>query len=59
MKFRHLEYFIAAAEESNFTHAADRLSLLKEEPFISLNLMYPNYGDWLWKVCRRAARWPL
>ncbi len=37
MKFRHLEYFIAAAEELNFTHAADRLSLLKEEPFISLN----------------------
>jgi len=58
MKFRHLEYFIAA-EESNFTHAADRLSLLKEEPFISLNRMYPNYGDWLSKVCRRAARWPL
>jgi DNA-binding transcriptional LysR family regulator len=22
MKFRHLEYFVAAAEELNFTHAA-------------------------------------
>jgi DNA-binding transcriptional LysR family regulator len=93
MKFRHLEYFVAAAEELNFTHAADRLnvsqppfskqihdlegelgieffgpkshphankpeiplSLLKEEPFIGLNRMYPNYGDWLLKACRRAG----
>ena len=31
------------------------LSLLKEEPFIGLNLMYPNYGDWLLKVCRRVG----
>jgi DNA-binding transcriptional LysR family regulator len=31
------------------------LSLLKEEPFIGLNRMYPNYGDWLSKVCRRAS----
>jgi DNA-binding transcriptional LysR family regulator len=31
------------------------LSLLKEEPFIGLNRMYPNYGDWLLKVCRRAG----
>jgi len=101
MKFRHLEYFVAAAEELNFTHAADRLhvsqerallegriavgllvpsdrpllellqvrlltkypvklalpkshphadkpeiplSLLKEDSFIGLNRMYPNYG---------------
>jgi DNA-binding transcriptional LysR family regulator len=29
------------------------LSLLKEEPFIGLNRMYPNYGDWLLKICRR------
>jgi DNA-binding transcriptional LysR family regulator len=27
MKFRRLEYFVAAAEELNFTHAADRLSV--------------------------------
>jgi DNA-binding transcriptional LysR family regulator len=25
MKFRHLEYFVAAAEELNFTDVADRL----------------------------------
>jgi DNA-binding transcriptional LysR family regulator len=30
------------------------LSLLKEEPFIGLNRMHPNYGDWLLKVCRRV-----
>ena len=28
------------------------LSLLKEDSFIGLNRMYPNYGDWLLKVCR-------
>jgi DNA-binding transcriptional LysR family regulator len=31
------------------------LSLLKEEPFIGLNRMYPNYGDWLLKSCRRVG----
>jgi DNA-binding transcriptional LysR family regulator len=31
------------------------LSLLKEEPFIGLNRMYPNYGDWLLKVCQRVG----
>jgi DNA-binding transcriptional LysR family regulator len=31
------------------------LSLLKEEAFIGLNRMYPNYGDWLLKVCRRTG----
>src|ERR1700761_1173423 len=31
------------------------LSLLKEEPFIGLTRMYPNYGDWLMKVCRRVG----
>jgi DNA-binding transcriptional LysR family regulator len=31
------------------------LSLLKEESFIGLNRMYPNYGEWLSKVCRRVG----
>ena len=31
------------------------LSLLKEESFIGLNRMFPNYGDWLLKVCRRVG----
>src|ERR1700686_4435320 len=31
------------------------LSLLKNEPFIGLNRMYPNYGDWLLKSCRRVG----
>jgi DNA-binding transcriptional LysR family regulator len=31
------------------------LSLLKEEAFIGLNRMYPNYGEWLSKVCRRVG----
>jgi DNA-binding transcriptional LysR family regulator len=32
MKFRHLEFFVAAAEELNFTHAADRLHV-SQPPF--------------------------
>ncbi|HYY27492.1 MAG TPA: LysR substrate-binding domain-containing protein [Chthoniobacterales bacterium] len=31
------------------------LSLLKEERFIGLNRMYPNYGDWLSTACRRSG----
>src|ERR1700682_2707143 len=32
MKFRRIEYFVAAAEELNFTHAADRLHV-SQPPF--------------------------
>lgn len=31
------------------------LSLLKDEPFIGLNRMYPNYGDWLSTACHRSG----
>jgi DNA-binding transcriptional LysR family regulator len=31
------------------------LSLLKDEAFIGLNRMHPNYDDWLLKNCRRAG----
>jgi DNA-binding transcriptional LysR family regulator len=56
MKFRHIEYFVAAAEELNFTHAADRLHV-SQLPFSKQihDRMYPNYGDWLLKVCRRVG----
>jgi DNA-binding transcriptional LysR family regulator len=60
---RHLiKYPMSLALPKSHAHANKSeipLSLLKEEPFIGLNRMYPNYGDWLSKVCRRAARWPL
>src|ERR1700720_3254111 len=32
MKFRHIEFFVAAAEELNFTHAANRLHV-SQPPF--------------------------
>ena len=38
------------AEESHIP-----LALLKEEPFIGLNRLYPNYGDWLVKRCQRVG----
>ena len=31
------------------------LALLKEESFIGLNRMYPNYGDWLLRASRRVG----
>jgi len=32
-----------------------RLPILKEQPFIGLNRMYPAYGDWLHNVCHRSG----
>jgi DNA-binding transcriptional LysR family regulator len=56
---RHLiKYPMSLALPKSHAHANKSeipLSLLKEEPFIGLNRMYPNYGDWLSKVCRRAG----
>jgi DNA-binding transcriptional LysR family regulator len=53
-----IEYPVRLALPKSHPHADKPeipLSLLKEEPFIGLNRMYPNYGDWLLKFCRRAG----
>jgi DNA-binding transcriptional LysR family regulator len=53
-----IEYPVCLALPKTHRHANKSeipLSLLKEEPFIGLNRMYPNYGEWLLKVCRRGG----
>jgi DNA-binding transcriptional LysR family regulator len=35
-----------------------RLPILKEQPFIGLNRMYPAYGDWLQNVCQQSGFTP-
>jgi DNA-binding transcriptional LysR family regulator len=53
-----IKYPMSLALPNSHPHASRDeipLSLLKEESFIGLNRMYPNYGDWLLKVCRRAG----
>src|SRR5258708_9949954 len=35
-----------------------RLPILKEQPFIGLNRMYPAYGDWLHTACQRSGFTP-
>jgi DNA-binding transcriptional LysR family regulator len=53
-----IKYPVSLALPKSHPHANKPripLSLLKEEPFIGLNRMYPNYGDWLLKVCRRVG----
>jgi DNA-binding transcriptional LysR family regulator len=56
---RHLiKYPVRLALPKSHPHANKPeipLALLKEEPFIGLNRMHPNYGDWLLKVCRRGG----
>jgi DNA-binding transcriptional LysR family regulator len=32
-----------------------RLPVIKEEPFIGLNRMYPAYGNWLQTVCQQGG----
>src|ERR1700739_3320774 len=56
-----IKYPVSLALPKSHPHANKAhipLSLLKEEPFIGLNRMYPNYGDWLLKVCRRVVSKP-
>ena len=53
-----IKYPVSLALPKSHPHANKPeipLALLKEEPFIGLNRMYPNYGDWLLKVCRRVG----
>jgi DNA-binding transcriptional LysR family regulator len=53
-----IEYPVRLALPKSHPHADKPeipSSLLKEEPFIGLNRMYPNYGDWLLKFCLRAG----
>ena len=53
-----IKYPVSLALPKSHPHANKPeipLSLLKEEPFIGLNRMHPNYGDWLLKACRRAG----
>jgi DNA-binding transcriptional LysR family regulator len=53
-----IKYPVRLALPKSHPHAGKPeipLSLLKEEPFIGLNRMYPNYGDWLLKACRRVG----
>src|ERR1700720_3637629 len=50
-----IKYPVSLALPKSHPHANKPeipISLLKEEPFIGLNRMYPNYGEWLLKVCR-------
>jgi DNA-binding transcriptional LysR family regulator len=59
LQVRHLiKYPVRLALPKSHPHADKPeipLALLKEEAFIGLNRMYPNYGDWLLKVCRRVG----
>jgi DNA-binding transcriptional LysR family regulator len=53
-----IKYSVSLALPKSHPHANKPeipLSLLKEEPFIGLNRLHPNYGDWLLKACRRAG----
>src|SRR3984957_5517987 len=53
-----IEYPVCLALPKTHPHANKAefpLSLLKEEPFIGLNRLYPNYGEWLLKFCRRGG----
>jgi DNA-binding transcriptional LysR family regulator len=53
-----IKYPVSLALPKSHPHANKPeipLSLLKEEPYIGLNRMYPNYSDWLLKACRRAG----
>ena len=53
-----IEHPVAVALPKSHPQAGQseiRLPMLKEQPFIGLNRMYPAYGDWLHSVCHRSG----
>jgi DNA-binding transcriptional LysR family regulator len=53
-----IKYRVKLALPKSHPHADKReipWSLLKDEPFIGLTRVYPNYREWLQKVCRREG----
>ena len=53
-----IEHRVSVALAKSHPQAAQpeiRLPILKEQPFIGLNRMYPAYGDWLHTVCQRSG----
>ncbi len=56
-----IEHPVAVALPKSHPQAGQseiRLPMLKEQPFIGLNRMYPAYGDWLHTVCHRSGFTP-
>jgi DNA-binding transcriptional LysR family regulator len=56
-----VEHPVTVALSKSHPHASlpeIRLPVLKEQPFIGLNRMYPAYGDWLQTVCQQAGFTP-
>ncbi len=55
MKFRHLEYFVTAAEELNFTHAADRCTFLNRRSASKSTTWKANWGLNLFERRRKGV----
>jgi DNA-binding transcriptional LysR family regulator len=56
-----IEHPVIVALPKSHPHAVQpeiRLPILKEQPFIGLNRMYPAYGDWLHTICHRSGFTP-